>query len=154
MAHENPAPRAAAAGPGATAAEIERMREQIRGLGAMDPLAEAFAALGSAPRLRLLYLLYHRPDLSVGQLASLAGLSVSGVSMHLARLKRSGLVNCRRDGQTICCALTGENDHVIFLRNLFRSIATQTGCCQPLPGGAKEVANAAAQCKGGVRGEA
>ena len=99
----------------------------VRGLEALDDLSQVFASLGSAPRLRILYLLHHRPDLSVGELSYLVGISISGVSTHLQRLKRSGLVNCRKDGQTVCCTLQGTSRHVRFLKGLFEEIATETG---------------------------
>jgi DNA-binding transcriptional ArsR family regulator len=102
----------------------------IRALEPLDELAEIFATLGSAPRLRVLFLLYHRPDLSVGEQAGILGISISGVSMHLARLRRAGLVNCRRDGQTICCALASNGKHIRALREAFRRIAEETGCCR------------------------
>jgi len=104
--------------------------EVIRELEPLDDLAEVFATLGSAPRLRALFLLYHRPDLSVGELAEILGLSISGVSTHLKRLRRAGLVNCRRDGQTICCCLASNGTHIRALREAFRRIAEDTGCCR------------------------
>jgi DNA-binding transcriptional ArsR family regulator len=104
--------------------------EVVRGLESLDDLAEVFATLGSAPRLRALFLLYHRPDLSVGELAEILGVSISGVSTHLKRLRRAGLVNCRRDGQTICCCLASNGTHIRALREAFRRIAKDTGCCR------------------------
>jgi DNA-binding transcriptional ArsR family regulator len=102
----------------------------VAALEPLDDLAEVFAALGSAPRLRLLFLLYHRPDLSVGELAEILKISISGVSTHLKRLRQTGLVNCRRDGQTICCALASNGRHIRALRDAFRRIAKETGCCR------------------------
>lgn len=110
-------------------ARTGRVRTAVANLDALDRLAEIFASLGSAPRLRLLYLLHFRPELNVGELAELTGLTVSGVSMHLRRLRGADLVCCRRDGQTVCCALPDEGDHVRFLGQLFRQIASDTGCC-------------------------
>jgi DNA-binding transcriptional ArsR family regulator len=104
--------------------------EVIRALEPLDDLAEVFATLGSAPRLRLLFLLYYRPDLSVGELAEILKTSISGVSTHLKRLRQAGLVNCRRDGQTVCCALASNGDHIRALRDAFRRIAQETGCCR------------------------
>jgi ArsR family transcriptional regulator len=103
--------------------------EVIAALEPLDDLAEVFAALGSAPRLRLLFLLYHRPDLSVGELAEISKVSISGVSTHLKRLRQMGLVCCRRDGQTICCALASKGNHIRALRDAFRRIVKETGCC-------------------------
>ena len=115
-------PRATAAGPAAVRAALTDLRP-------IDDLAAIFASLGSAPRLRLLYLLYHRPDLRVGELAELTGLTVSGVSTHLKKLRDAGLVTCRREKQAICCALPVRGDHVRFLGQLFREIAEESGCC-------------------------
>lgn len=102
----------------------------VAALEPLDDLAEVFAALGSAPRLRLLFLLYHRPDLTVGELAAISKVSISGVSMHLKRLRQAGLVCCKRDGQTICCALASNGKHIRVLRETFRRIAEETGCCR------------------------
>jgi len=107
----------------------ERIRREILDLEPLDRLAGVFASLGSPSRLRLLYLLYHRSDLRVGELADLTGLTISGVSMHLRRLKEAGLVACRRDRQSMCCALPAHGDHVLFLGQLFEQISRETGCC-------------------------
>ena len=111
------------------AAQPAVVRAALLDLQPIDELASVFASLGSAPRLRLLYLLYHRPDLKVGELAEFTGLTISGVSMHLRKLRDAGLVSCRRDKQSICCYLPAQGDHVRFVGQLFRQIAEQTGCC-------------------------
>jgi DNA-binding transcriptional ArsR family regulator len=105
------------------------VRAALAELQSIDELAAIFASLGSAPRLRLLYLLYHRPELRVGELAELTGLTVSGVSTHLKKLRDAKLVTCRREKQAICCALPLQGDHIRFLGRLFREIAEETGCC-------------------------
>jgi ArsR family transcriptional regulator len=101
---------------------IPGLRDRMKEAAPLDDLAEVFAALGSTPRLRMLYLLQQRPDLTVGELSELLDLSMSGVSTHLQRLRRAGLICCRRDGQTVCCALVGNSRHVRFLREMFRSL--------------------------------
>lgn len=40
-------------------------------------------------------------ECSVGELAEAVGLSQSALSQHLTRLRKDGLVDTRRDGQTI-----------------------------------------------------
>lgn len=104
---------------------IAGLRERLGQAAALDELAEVFAALGSTPRLRMLYLLQQRPDLTVGELSDLLGLSMSGVSTHLQRLRRAGLIFCRRDAQTVCCALVGNSRHVRFLREIFRGLENE-----------------------------
>jgi DNA-binding transcriptional ArsR family regulator len=55
-------------------------------------------AMGNPQRLRILLLLAER-ERSVIELEALVGLSQSAVSQHLARLRQTGLVRFRRDGQ-------------------------------------------------------
>ncbi len=105
------------------------LADTIHELEPLDELAAIFASLGSAPRLRLLFLLYHDPDRTVGELAGMLGISVSGVSAHLRRLREAKLVSCRRDGQTVCCALASGSRHIRALRTMFREITEETGCC-------------------------
>ena len=63
------------------------------------------------------------------ELAGMLGISVSGVSAHLRRLREAKLVSCRRDGQTVCCALASGSRHIRALRTMFREITEETGCC-------------------------
>ena len=58
-------------------------------------------ALGNAQRLRVLCLLVDR-EMSVGQInGQLSDLSQSALSQHLAKLREEGLVQTRREAQTI-----------------------------------------------------
>jgi DNA-binding transcriptional ArsR family regulator len=63
--------------------------------------ARLFWMLGDEGRLRLLRLLAHRTEVSVGDLANESGMSQPAVSNHLARFRLGGLVECRRDGQKV-----------------------------------------------------
>jgi len=105
-------------------------REQLQGLEPLDEMAGIFAALGSGPRLRMLFLLCQKPDLTVGELSKILGISISGTSTHLRRLREAKLIFCRRDGQQVCCTLQGSSTHVRFLRDLFRGVIEQSGCCR------------------------
>lgn len=65
--------------------------------------AEAGLLLGmmaNERRLVILCRLYER-ECSVGELADAVGLKMPALSQHLAKLKAAGLVEARRDGQTI-----------------------------------------------------
>lgn len=50
----------------------------------------------------------------VGDLESIIGLSQSALSQHLARLRRDGLVQTRRDAQTIYYSLNGEEASAVI----------------------------------------
>lgn len=75
------------------------------GLSAMQSQAadasRLLKALGNAQRLRVLCLLVDR-EMSVGQInEQLPDLSQSALSQHLAKLREEGLVQTRREAQTI-----------------------------------------------------
>ncbi|MCM2343200.1 MAG: metalloregulator ArsR/SmtB family transcription factor [Alphaproteobacteria bacterium] len=57
-------------------------------------------ALSNERRLMIICALY-QGEKSVGELEDIVGLSQSALSQHLARLRRDGLVNTRRNAQTI-----------------------------------------------------
>ncbi len=71
--------------------------------------ASAFLkSLGNAHRLRILCFIMEQ-ERPVGDLAEAAGLSQSGVSQHLARMRQEGLITSRREGQTVYYQLADRN---------------------------------------------
>lgn len=62
-------------------------------------------ALSNEKRLMVVCALY-KGERNVGELEKIVGLSQSALSQHLARLRRDGLVNTRRDAQTIYYSLS------------------------------------------------
>jgi len=62
--------------------------------------AQLLKAMSNEHRLLILCHL-GQSELSVGQLNDLVALSQSSLSQHLARLRKDGLVNTRRESQTI-----------------------------------------------------
>ncbi|MBN8891142.1 MAG: transcriptional regulator [Rhodospirillales bacterium 70-18] len=69
--------------------------------------SDLLKALGHRHRLLILCRLIDG-ERSVGELAGLLGLRESAASQHLALLRRDGLVQRRRDGQTIWYSITSE----------------------------------------------
>jgi ArsR family transcriptional regulator len=69
--------------------------------------ATLLKALSNRRRLSILCRLAEG-ETSVGALAESLGLSQSALSQHLARLRARGLVQTRRDAQTIYYAVAGE----------------------------------------------
>jgi DNA-binding transcriptional ArsR family regulator len=67
-------------------------------------LVRAFRALGDATRLRALRLIAKRPR-STEELATLVGMSESGLSKHLRALEEAGLVTHRRRGYYVLHSL-------------------------------------------------
>lgn len=62
--------------------------------------ASLLAVLGNAKRLLVMHHLL-QGELAVNELARRVNLSQSAISQHLARLREAGLVETRRDRQTI-----------------------------------------------------
>ncbi len=69
-------------------------------MAAADRASELLKSLGNRHRLLILCQLTEA-ERSVGELATFLGLRDSTVSQHLSLLRKDGLVQARRDGQTI-----------------------------------------------------
>jgi DNA-binding transcriptional ArsR family regulator len=77
--------------------------------------ADLMKALGNESRLMILCVLAEG-ERSVGDLNTIVPLSQSALSQQLARLRQQGLVNTRRESQTIYYSLSdGPADRVINL---------------------------------------
>ena len=93
---------------------------------------EQFAAvartLGSAHRLELLELLA-QTEHCVEDLAGLSGLTIANASQHLQQLRRSGLVEARRDGKRVLYKLS-DGDVVGLLGALRRITERNVGAVE------------------------
>jgi ArsR family transcriptional regulator len=93
---------------------------------------EQFAAvartIGSAHRLELLELLA-QTERSVEELAGMSGLSVANASQHLQQLRRSGLIEARRDSKRVLYTLA-DGDIVALLGTLRRITERNVGAVE------------------------
>jgi DNA-binding transcriptional ArsR family regulator len=89
-----------------TGEEITAVRRKLQETPGLEKTCELFNLVGSATRLKLLYLLESETDLPVGDLAERVGVSMSSVSQHLAKLRMYGLVAARREAQSLYYRLT------------------------------------------------
>jgi ArsR family transcriptional regulator, virulence genes transcriptional regulator len=64
-------------------------------------VADILRALANERRLMVLCKLVEWGEANVGSLAEAVGLSQSALSQHLAKMRDEGLVDFRRDGQTL-----------------------------------------------------
>lgn len=88
--------------------------EQIEGckvgLSRLQPsfvaFSEVYALLGSEVRLKIIYLLGREKELCPCDLSDILDMTIPAVSQHLKKLKEGGLIDCRRDKQTIYYYLT------------------------------------------------
>jgi ArsR family transcriptional regulator, virulence genes transcriptional regulator len=92
-------------------------------IAAKPPLAvleeraeEAAELLGSMANAKRLLVLCHlvEGERSVGDLATIAGLSQSALSQHLGKMRLQGLVKTRRDAQTIFYSLASHEVRAVL----------------------------------------
>lgn len=81
-----------------------------------DKLHEAVELLKSLSNERRLLIVcaLTRQERSVGELEKIVELSQSALSQHLARLRRDGLVETRREAQTIYYSMKDEKARVVL----------------------------------------
>jgi DNA-binding transcriptional ArsR family regulator len=104
---------------------IERMQ------AAADRASGLLKAMANRHRLLILCQLVERAR-SVGELAEFLSIRDSGVSQHLAILRRDGLVAARRDGQTIWYSIASAEARAL-LSTLYDVFCVPTQACQPKP---------------------
>jgi rhodanese-related sulfurtransferase len=104
------------------------MSSQNPKLTIFEHFAAVARTLGSAHRLELLELLA-QTERSVEELAGLSGLTVANASQHLQQLRRSGLVQARRDGKRVLYKLS-DGDIVGLLGALRRITERNVGAVE------------------------
>lgn len=98
---------------------------------AADQAGELLKALANRHRLLILCQLIDG-ERSVGELADFLKVRDSTVSQHLALLRRDGLVNARRDGQTIWYSLADTPARELVV-TLYRVYCRPDAACKPKP---------------------
>jgi ArsR family transcriptional regulator, virulence genes transcriptional regulator len=89
--------------------------------------SDLLKALANPHRLMIICQLLER-ERSVGELADLLALRDSTVSQHLALLRRDGLVEARRDGQTIWYSIASQPAREL-LATLYRLYCGTASVC-------------------------
>ena len=90
-------------------AAVQRARELIADEELLYDLSDLFRIFADTTRVKLLYALMGN-ELSVSDLAEIAGVSQSAISHQLRTLKQARLVKFRRDGKSMLYSLC--DDHV------------------------------------------
>ena len=98
---------------------------------AADQASDLLKSLGNRHRLLILCQLTDG-ERSVGDLAEFLGLRDSTVSQHLSLLRRDGLVQARRDGQTIWYSIASSPARRV-LETLFELFCKPMSICEPTP---------------------
>ena len=94
------------------ASDIEKMQD------AAGRASEILKTLGHPGRLMILCNLADG-ERAVGELAEEVGMAQSSLSQHLARMRREGLVNTRRESQTVYYRLA-DGDVRKLIKSIYR----------------------------------
>jgi len=89
------------------------------------PSQDFLKALASPTRQRIMLLFFRGAELSVGEVATRAGVGQPTASEHLSQLKRGGILTSRREGQSVLY----KSDHTGIARALADLQAYLKVCC-------------------------
>ncbi len=77
-----------------------KIEERIPGVEAFSQVSDIFKEISDSSRIRIFWLLCHCEE-CVTNISAMVGMSPPAVSHHLARLKKSGLIEARRSGKEV-----------------------------------------------------
>lgn len=83
-------------------------------------MSELLTLAGNEVRLKILYLLEQEKELCPCDMSDILGISIPAVSQHLRKMKEGGIVQARKEAQTIFYSLSP--DHLKILRGMFKYI--------------------------------
>ncbi|WP_298301030.1 metalloregulator ArsR/SmtB family transcription factor [Hydrotalea sp.] len=86
--------------------------------GAFTMLSGVLALAANEVRLKILYLLEEEKELCPCDISDILGMSIPAISQHLRKMKDGGMIQARKEGQTIFYAL--KPGHIKMLRGLFK----------------------------------
>ena len=88
--------------------------------GNFQKMTKLLSIAGSDVRLRILYLLNLENELCPCDLADILKMSVPAISQHIRKIKDAGIINSRRDGQTLYYSLNKDETEIFI--SIFKSI--------------------------------
>lgn len=103
---------------------LDTLRSEALGEERLVALAAYFDAASNETRLRMLYVLHRTGELCVCDLADIFEITQPSVSRHLKILREKGLVEPRRDAQTIYYSLCTANPFGRLLAAFFEEQET------------------------------
>ena len=106
-------------------AQINACKQKLRSAQkSFTSLSNILALAGNEVRLKIIYLLEEEGRLCPCDLSDILGMTIPAVSQHLRKLKDGGIVQTRKEGQTIYYSLA--QDNLKILRPFFKHINRQT----------------------------
>ena len=87
-------------------------------LNLLKDLAELFKVFADNTRVRILYALFEKEEISAGGIAETLDMSASAISHQLRILKSAGLVKFKRDGKVNLYSLSDDHVKTIILMGI------------------------------------
>lgn len=81
--------------------DTKQIKATLKDYRAILACARQFGLVGDPTRMKICWLLCQNPELSVGDIADVLGVSISAVSHSLRRLRKNQLVQTRREEKRI-----------------------------------------------------
>ncbi|MDE3183904.1 MAG: helix-turn-helix transcriptional regulator [Bacteroidota bacterium] len=101
--------------------QIKSCREKVENTeNAFSQMSAVLSLAGNEVRLKILYLLEEEKELCPCDLSDILGMSIPAISQHLRKMKDGGIIQFRKEGQTIYYSLKPE--HLKMLRSLFKYV--------------------------------
>lgn len=88
--------------------------------GNFQRTSKLLSITGNEVRLKILFLLNTEKELCPCDLADILSMSVPAISQHIRKIKDAGIINSRRDGQTLYYSLNNDDSNI--LNSIFKSI--------------------------------
>lgn len=96
--------------------KYQQIKKELKNKKELVACAEQLGVVGDATRLKICYLLCRHPELNVGDMAEILDTSVSVVSHSVKKLLDLGLVERRKEAQTVYYSLK-KNDFAKTLKD-------------------------------------
>lgn len=101
--------------------QIRNCKEKVENTkNAFSQMSAVLSLAGNDIRLKILYLLEEQKELCPCDMSDILGMSIPAISQHLRKMKDGGIIQARKEGQTIFYSLKPE--HLKMLRSLFRYV--------------------------------
>lgn len=101
--------------------QIKTCKEKVENTAnAFSAMSSVLSLAGNEVRLKILYLLEEEKELCPCDLSDILGMSIPAISQHLRKMKDGGIIQFRKEGQTIFYSLKSE--HLKMLRSLFKYV--------------------------------
>lgn len=101
--------------------QIKACKEKVKNTtNAFFQMSAVLLLAANDVRLKILYLLEEERELCPCDLSDILGMSIPAISQHLRKMKDGGIIQFRKEGQTIFYSLKLE--HLKMLRSLFKYI--------------------------------